>query len=196
MSKGGERQVNGNGSCLCDLAEHEADRSEVRSVWESSGSPFCDSFDRTAISDRDPLRAYKMNRSPRGTEQGSAQGREAAITGCTCARAYVTACSKCGCSDQDPCAHTLNTRMQLFRDGGAGNRRPRPGLSRPGPAHCLAPKSLAVGLLDLTPARRRRECGRRVGPGAGGPHRAGIPRRSCRRLLCPTAVRRTMRCPW
>ena len=48
----------------------------------------------------------------------------------------------------------------------------------------------------LTPAPRRREFGRRAGPGAGGPRRAGTRRRSCRRLRCPTAGRRTMRCPW
>ncbi|MEY9260111.1 hypothetical protein ABH903_003149 [Brevibacterium epidermidis] len=55
---------------------------------------------------------------------------------------------------------------------------------------------LFVQWLVLSPARRRRESAHRAGPGAGGPHRAGIPRRSCRRLPCPTVVRRTMHCPW
>lgn len=82
QSNGGEFQANGDRSRLYDLAEQQADGTSARSVWESPGNAFCDNSDCAAISDRDPLGAYKMNRSPHRIKQKSAQGREAAINGC------------------------------------------------------------------------------------------------------------------
>lgn len=83
QSNGGEFQANGDSSRLYDLAEQQADGTSARSVWKPPGNAFYDNSDCAAISDRDPLGVYKMNRSPHRIKQKSAQGREPAINGRT-----------------------------------------------------------------------------------------------------------------